>query len=179
VRRAQLPRLEPVYQNIPVRGLNAEENLKVISPLHRLGVSKDRGALDWLRDFLKDEKGKVVILAHHNRVVEALSEGLEISAVYGKTSPGARERFLADFCDPAGTQVLVLSDDVMPDYLPRLSAVVLVELLNTPLEQFALAKYLDGNWYCLVAPDNLDYARWERMDTRLQLVRKVLDGKDL
>jgi hypothetical protein len=89
---------------------------------------------------------------------------------------GARERFLADFCNPSGTQVLVLADDVMPDYLPRLSAVVLVELLNTPLEQFALAKYLDGNWYCLVAPDNLDYARCDRMDARLKLVSKVLDG---
>jgi hypothetical protein len=176
VRRADLPRLEPVYQHIPVRRLTAEENRNVISPLHRLGVSKDKGAQDWLRDFLKKEKGKVVVLAHHNRVVEALSKELEVPALYGKTSPGARERFLADFCDPSGTQVLVLSDDVMPDYLPRLSAVVLVELLNTPLEQFALAKYLDGNWYCLVAPDNLDYARWDRMDARLKLVSKVLDG---
>jgi hypothetical protein len=116
-------------------------------------------------------------LAHHNRVVEALSEGLGIPAIYGKTGSGARERFLADFCDPAGTQVLVLSDDVpLPEYLPRLGAVVLVELLNAPLEQFALAKYLDGNWFCLVAPDNLDYARWDRMDARIKMVSKVLDG---
>jgi hypothetical protein len=178
VRRAELPYLEPVFQHIPVRALTVEENLNVTSPLHRLGVSKDRGALEWLRDFLKTAKGKVVVVAHHNRVVEALSEGLGIPAIYGKTSTGTRERFLADFCDPAGSRVLVLSDDVpVPENLPRLWAVVLVELLNSPLEQFALAKYLDGNWYCLVAPDNLDYARWDRMDARLKLVRRVLDGE--
>jgi len=73
---------------------------------------------------------------------------------------------------------LVLSDDVpVPEHLPRLSAVVLVELLNAPLDQFALANYLDGIWYCLVAPDNLDYARWERMDARIKLVSRVLDAK--
>lgn len=72
--------------------------------------------------------------------------------------------------------MLVLADDVIPDYLPRLDAVALVELLNTPLKQFALAKYLDGNWYCLAAPDILDHVRWERMDARLKLVSKVLDG---
>jgi len=38
-------------------------------------------------------------------------------------------------------------------------------------------KYLDSNWFCLVVPNNLDYARWESMDARLSLVCKVLDGE--
>jgi hypothetical protein len=176
--RAELPRLEPVYQHIPLRALTTEDKRQVISPLHRVGVSKDEGALSWLDDFLEKTTNKVVVLAHHNRVVEALSEELGIPVVYGKTSLSMREHLLADICDLAESRVLVLSDAVpVPEHLPHLQAVALAELLNAPLHQFALAKYLDGNWYCLVAPDNLDYARWGRTDARLKLVRRVLDGE--
>ena len=34
---------------------------------------------------------------------------------------------------------------------------------------------MDGNWYCLVAPDILDYVRCERMDA-VKLASRVLDG---
>lgn len=178
VRRGDLAGALPKREYIAIRDLTDDELAVAASAMHQLGLAKIDGALNWFKYFPTIHIGKVLVVAHHNRVVEGLAAGLGAPSIYSKTSPLEREERWEAFCASAGAALLVISDNVhLPSPPPELAAVVQVEILNINrlLERFQPS--LRGVWYCLIAGRHpLDLARWDRSETQYSNVRKILDG---
>jgi hypothetical protein len=85
----------------------------VLSDLRYLGLQKTEQAIAWLRHFLAQNPGKVLIFAHHNDVVEELAAALNLPAIYGKALDKDQRCSIATcFIHPEGSQALIVASDV-------------------------------------------------------------------
>ncbi len=165
---------------IPAR-INEET---VFSDLRRFGLQKVTQAITWLRKFLQDRPGKVLIFAHHNDVVEEISTALDIPAVYGKISEEQRALLAAALASPTGLPALIVANDVELAWdLGQVDAIVLVELLLTPRQLYGIVDHLlpaDATHslpiHYLYARDVLDWDALTRLNLRLTDYVQILDG---
>jgi len=95
----------------------------VLSDLRYLGLQKTEQVIAWLRRFLAQNPGKVLIFAHHNDVVEEVAAALYLPAIYGMaTDEDQRRSIAACFIHPEGSQALIVASDVELAYIWRRSA---------------------------------------------------------
>jgi hypothetical protein len=189
VRRANEPGLrshEHIHQ-INLSSIPAHINSDVVlSDLRYLGLQKTEQAIAWLRRFLAQNPGKVLIFAHHNDVVEELAAALNLPAIYGKAPDEDQRRSIAAACffHPEGSQALIVASDVeLAWHLARVSALVFVELWITPQQLYAFVDHILGQGeirtltvHLLYVKDTLDDDALQRLDLRLDDYDLTMDG---
>ena len=135
---------EHIYQ-INLKSIPAHNNSDdVLSDLRYLVLHKTEQAIAWLRRFLAQNPGKVLIFAHHSDVVEELVAALNLPAIYGK-APDKDQRcsIAACFIHPEGSQALIVTSDVeLAWHLSPVSALVFVELWITPRQLYGFVDHI-------------------------------------
>jgi hypothetical protein len=186
VRRGNNPGLQIRRQVENVKTTQLPEKFQpgeIKNCLRELGLQKTAGVIEWLWKFVPKIQGKILIVAHHNDVVEALSAGLNIPAIYRKVGDSERCQHWKDFLAPNGPRALVLSAKAaLPESLSGVTALVLVELIITPQQLSRLVScILDKDpqvalsIHHLVASGNpLDLDALARLDLRLENIEIVL-----
>lgn len=181
-------------------GLRSQEHIQRIEPgppperidpedihseLRRLGLQKVNSAINWLRRFLAGHPGKVLVVAHHNDVVEEIAAVMNIPTIYGKIADeDQRREIAANLASPDGVQALVVAGDVELGWdLGMVSALVFVELLITPRQLHGFVEHILGQGQDRVLPVHLLYSGlpldWEalkRLELRLDDYDLVVDG---
>jgi hypothetical protein len=188
VRRANEPGLRSHEHIHPIelKPIPARINMDdVLSDLRLLGLQKTEQAVAWLRRFLPQNSGKVLIFAHHNDVVEELAAALNLPAIYGKvTDDEERSAIAAQFIHPDGPQALIVASDVELTWnLAPVTALVFVELWITPRQLYGFVDHILGQdetrtlpVHLLHVKESLDDDALERLGLRLTDYDLTMDG---
>lgn len=83
---------------------------KSVSLRRYVGLQKVKGVVDLVTDELNSGLDKIVLFAHHTRVIEGLRDGLSAFgavALYGETNPNARQRNIDRFANNPKCRVFV------------------------------------------------------------------------
>jgi len=108
---------------------------------------------------LEHPEEKILIIAHHNAVIEYLIEELNTPAIYGKVqSEEKRKELRRQFREEKSGAVLILAQDILPpelgdetekesaremdDELDRVDTIFFAEMRNTTAVQDRLEVYL-------------------------------------
>jgi hypothetical protein len=176
---------EHIYQ-INLKSIPAHINSDdVLSDLRYLGLQKTEQVIAWLRRFLAQNPGKVLIFAHHNDVVEEVAAALYPPAIYGKAPDEDQRRSIAAcFIHPEGSQALIVASDVeLAWHLAPVSALVFVELWITPRQLYGFLDHILGQdeirtllVHLLYVKDTLDDDALKRLDLRLDDYDLTMDG---
>lgn len=189
VRRGNDPGLQIRRQVENVKLTRFPEKFKpgdVKSCLRELGLQKAAGVIDWLWKFIPQTPGKILIVAHHNDVVEALATGLNLPAIYRKVGEAERGLHWKDFLALDGPRALVLSAKAaLPDSLSGITALVLVEFQFTPQLLSNLVSRILGQdpqaalsiQHLAASESILDQQALDRLELRLENIEIVL-GRD-
>jgi superfamily II DNA or RNA helicase len=154
-------------------------------PLHVIGAKKAESAIAWLRLFLQGCKGKILIFAHHNDVVEKVAEALGIPAYHGKTgSEKERNRIIQDFRHGNKFQALMVANDMELEWdLPEVSHVVFVEMPRSLSKYENVLNRVAGDEggksvsvYFLVSENLLDKRAQYRLQFREKEYEIIMDG---
>jgi len=186
VRRAEDPgvciqdHLEFIKLNQPPENIQTD---LIASPLRRLGIEKIQEAAAWLSDFLNNYSGNVLIIAHHNDVIENLSKMLNLPAIYGKIGSEKLRMANALQMSQNGARAIIIANDVELKWeFDEVTALVFVELLITPMQLYAIAHYLVGvesgktiPAYWLYSNHPLDLDALKRLKLRLSDYSMVMD----
>jgi len=97
---------------LSVKDMDTESRDVVLAQITRLrkaaALAKIKAAGDWIED-LVESVGKVVVFAHHQKVVEALVERFDALRIDGGTAAGARTQAVQDFQNDPSQRVIVCS----------------------------------------------------------------------
>lgn len=154
-------------------------------PLHVIGAKKTESAIPWLRLFLQGCRGKTLIFAHHNDVVERVAKALEIPAYYGKTtSEKERSVIIQDFRHDNKLKALMVANDMELEWdLPDVSQVVFVEMPRSLSKYENVLNRVAGNdgenpvsVYFLVSENLLDKRAQYRLQFREAEYDIIMDG---
>lgn len=189
VRRAADPGLRAQIHIQPI-GLSGMpewiDAADVLSLLRALGLQKVARAIDWLKDYRRQQTGKMIIFAHHQDVVTELSQALGIPKIFGNvTSERQRDEIIADFVRAEGAAALVLSSDIELTWdLSQVQAIVFAELLITPRQLYGIVDQILGEdptrilpVHLLYADQYLDLSALKRLELRLEDYGLVMDGE--
>lgn len=188
VRRAQYPGLRIQRKIESIQWTSVPEKSKqdgVSSRRNELGLIKVSGVIDWLREFIPQQPGKVLVVAQHHKVVEEIASALELPAVYGKVGNTTRGNLLKNFSAGHGSQALVISSYMnLPDSLTGVTALVLAELFLTPQQLFNFVSCICGEdnsvpllvYHLVVFKSSQERNALQRLGVRLQEPGNMLDG---
>lgn len=141
--------------------------------------TKVKPKLDWLKDFLQDKKGKVVVYVWYKASARLVADSLGDNAVLitGDINPGKRDAYISEWRDGSGPQVLVATISTLKEGISLTEArdVVFLEHNELPsdIEQCTKRLCRRGQKYLVRA-----HHVWANKSVDMP-IRKVLQNRDL
>lgn len=147
--------------------------------LATLPPTKQNPKVDWLKDFLTDKKGKVVVYTWYKDSARAVVDALGVQAVLitGDVAVGKREAVLAEWRSPSGPQTLVATISALKEgvSLTEASDVVFIEHTELPADIEQPIKRL-----CRRGQKNVVQVHHVRAAGTVDMViKKVLENRNL
>lgn len=161
-------------------GLTRTSTLRILAAAAKLPV-----AVDYITDFLAATGRKVVVFAHHRRIVDGLADALDADRIHGGISHADRQDAIDRFQADPDTRILVCGLQAAGVGLTLTAAqdVVFVEQAWTPgdndqaedrAHRFGQVGSVTATY--LTLPDSIDEDMWDCVEEKRVMTRAVADG---
>jgi SWI/SNF-related matrix-associated actin-dependent regulator 1 of chromatin subfamily A len=186
-RQAREEAIREHHKSAEFRAAQAEQLTKIAALKQVAAQGKLQAIEEWIGDFLETEE-KLVIFAHHTRIVKAIAEKFNAPAIMGETPAIKRQEYVDRFQNDPGTRVLVANIKAggVGITLTAASNVLFVEFPWTPgdMDQAADRCHRIGQtdtvtaWQ-MVGIDTIDEKIVEWIAKKRIIVDAATEGKDV